>query len=143
MFLTVTFMHLQARYALLCLPLAGAVCSCGGNAMHYDAATRALATCSGATLTTVVVAGVDGKDFYRIAKRPGAAGTDHLRLDQLSESYVVRGWDSRVCPAGVRLRPNTSYRVSNASNGDAAASDVLVKTASDGLITEGSPAACR
>ena len=136
-------MHLKPRYGLLCLPLAWVVSSCGGNAMHYDAASHALTTCSGATLTTVFIAGTDGKDFYHIGKRPGAAGTDHLRLDQLGENYVVSGWDSRVRPAGVRLRPNTSYRVSNVSNGDATASDVLVKTASDSLVNEGSPAACR
>lgn len=136
-------MRHQPCYVLLCLLMAWAVCSCGGNALHYDAATHALTTCSGTTLTTVYVAGTDGKDFYLIKKRPGAAGTAHLRLDQLGESYVVSGWDSRVRPAGVRLRPNTTYRVSNASNGDAAAVDVLVKTASDGLINEGNLAACR
>ena len=136
-------MHLQPRYVLLCLPLAWVVTSCGGNAMHYDAATHALTTCSGATLTTVFVAGTDGKDFFHIKKRPGAAGTAHLRLDQLGESYVVSGLDSHVRPAVVRLRPNTSYRVSNVSNGDAAASDVLVKTAYNSLINEGSPAACQ
>lgn len=119
------------------------VSSCGGNALHYDAATHALTTCSGAALTNVFVAGTDGKDFYHIEKRPGAAGTAHLRLDQLGGNYVVSGWDSRVRPDGVRLRPNTSYRVSNVSNGDAAASDVLVKTASDSLINGGSPTACQ
>ena len=136
-------MHLKSRYGLVYLPLVWVVSSCGGNAMHYDAARHALTTCSGAILTTVLVEGTDGKDFYHIKKRPGAAGTARLRLDQLEESYVVSGWDSRVRPAGVRLRPNTFYRVSNVSNGDAAASNVLVKTASDSLVNEGSPAACR
>lgn len=138
-----SLMQFRPRSGLLFISLAWVASSCGGNAMHYDAATHALATCSGATLTTVFVEGTDGKDFYHLEKRPGAAGTSRLRLDQLGESYRVRGGDGRQRPAGVRLRPNTSYRISNASNGDAASSVVLVKTAADGFIQEGSPSACR
>ncbi|WP_092678988.1 hypothetical protein [Hymenobacter arizonensis] len=111
--------------------------------MHYDTATHALMTCSGATLTSVFVEGTDGKDFYHLEKRPGSAGSARLRLDQLDGSYVVSGGDGRPRPTGVRLRPNTSYRISTVSNGDAASSDVLVKTAADALINEGSPTACR
>lgn len=136
-------MSLRLHYGFLFFFLAWAVSSCGGNAMHYETATHALTTCRGSILTNVYVEGRATKEFYYLQKRPGTVGTSSLRLDQLSESYVVRGGDGRLRPAGMRLQPNTFYRISNVSDGDAASADVVVKTGADGLLNEGSPRTCR
>lgn len=136
-------MPLRPHSGFLFLSLAWVVSSCGGNDLHYEAATHTLTTCSGATLTSVFITGRGVTDFYHLQKRPGAAGTASLRLDQLGESYLVRGWDDRLRPTGVQLRPNSSYRIRNVSNGDAASADVVVRTGADGLLSEGSPTTCR
>ncbi|GAA4379792.1 hypothetical protein GCM10023186_17570 [Hymenobacter koreensis] len=97
------------------------------NNIYYDTSKEAIVTCSGKNITSLHI--VSNKaDFYHFKKIPKKAGTNTFNLKNINNNYKIEDIYKEIDSKAFSLKPNTIYKVSNTSIGDAAYSEIEIRT---------------
>lgn len=111
----------QILYILLVLTVNA---SCGSNSIQLDEATFTVFADKDEVLLDLWVEIENFDNSFTITKKSGFDACNHIKLDSISENYIVikekrnaifPNFESRFLP----ILPNTKYRITNDTYGDA------------------------
>lgn len=116
--------------------------SCHDNVIYYDRDHRCVRTCNGTKIVSLYIE--DDRSLYFITTKKYKRGSNRLGLEKIDDDYIItRGNDTLIDNKLFKLKPNSEYRVSNSSNGDAAAGTIIIRTDSMGIINYSSKTSCK
>ncbi len=132
---------LNVLIALTCL--LSALYSCSDNSIYFDINSQSVVTCNKKAIKKLHISSTDGKDFYFLSKLPKVEGTNKLSLINLSRNYLLENVNIEVSIDSFKLRPETGYKIENSTFGDAASSEIQIKTDKGGKVIYSSITSCK
>ncbi len=117
--------------------------SCSDNNIYFDINSQSVVTCNKKAIKKLCISSTDGKDFYFFSKLPKVEGTNKFILSNLSRNYLLENVNREVSIDSFELRPETSYKIENSTFGDAASSEIQIKTDKGGKVIYSSITSCK
>ncbi len=117
--------------------------SCHDNKIFYDINEQKIKTCNGKAIKNLYIMNEKEKIFYHFFKLPDKRGTNSLSLIRLSSDYRLENLNEQVNLEDFKLRPRVEYTISNSTYGDAASSEIKVRTGNIAVINYASSKSCK
>jgi hypothetical protein len=133
-------MNLKTFYLpITVISMAFVVNSCRNNSIYFDLSKQTINTCDGTPLTLLFFATRDDQEYGNYYKLDGKQGTANLSIRLKNPEYE---FDSGSSNKIFSFDSNGDFFIKNRSNGDAASSQIEVKTDSNGKVIFASKTGC-
>lgn len=126
----------------LSLFLATVFSSCRNNKIHYDIKEQMIKTCNGKAIKNLYIINEKEKVFYHFLKLTDKEGTNSFSLINLNNNYSLENLNRPLKFEEFKLMPKMEYKVSNSTFGDAASSEITVRTGNTEIIVYASSMSC-
>jgi len=130
------------KYGLL-LFIVFSFLSCYDNQIIFDVQDQKIVSCNGQIITTMTIEKDDGDEHFFIEKKDGYKGESDIYLNKIDDAYFIETLSEELSSQDFKLSPNSSYVLRNHTFGDAASSEVRVKTDGRGHIIYASKTGCK
>jgi hypothetical protein len=115
--------------------------SCYDNQIYFDISEQCVKTCNGRPVKSLYFEG--NNNLYLFEKISGKEGSSIFCLNDLDRNYKLAIMNIEMPLDSFRLKPNSEYKISNHTYGDAAFSEIKIKTNESGEIVTADVASCQ
>jgi len=113
--------------------------SCSNNTIYFDLSNQTVNTCSGRYISSLYIEKSDYSEYGTFSVKDGQSGTSSFKINLRGGGYT---FDPGSSGKMFVITPNSKFIIKNVSNGDAAASQVVIQTDSTGKVVFASKIAC-
>ena len=117
--------------------------SCSDNNIYFDINSQSVKSCNKKVIKKLYVTSENGQDFYYFLKLPKTEGTNSFSLIKKNHNYLLKDMYGEINIDSFRLKSETTYKIENSTFGDAASSEVLVRTDKKGKIIYSNIVSCK
>lgn len=128
--------------SFLLLVLLSVFSSCHNNKIHYDIKEQRVKTCNGEAINNLYILNEKEKIFYHFLRLPDKEGTNSFSLITINNDYRLENLNRPVEFEEFKLKPRMEYKISNSTFGDAASSEINVRTGDTVIIVYASSMSC-
>ncbi len=128
--------------SFLLLFLLPVLSSCNNNKIHYNIKEQMVKTCNRKPINNLYILNENEKIFFHFLKLPDKEGTNSFSLISLNNDYRLKNLNRPVKFEEFKLEPKTEYKISNSTFGDAASSEIKVRTGITAIIVYASSVSC-
>jgi hypothetical protein len=112
---------------------------CSNNTIYFDLFNQTVNTCSGRSITSLYIEKSDFSEYGTFSEQGGQSGTSSFKINLRGGGYT---FDSGSSGKMLVITPSSEFIIKNVSNGDAAASEIIIQTDSTGKVVSASATAC-
>ena len=121
------------------------IVSCSGNSVYFDLHKKNMISCDNLLISKVKVEGLDDNfDYYVFSlKSNNNIGVKLFNLTKISDAFSISTTSGKIINnSEFKLKPSSSYKISNISNGDATQFSITIITNENGNIVKASNLDC-
>jgi len=123
------------------------IVSCSGNSIYFDLEKKGIISCDDSLISKVLIEEVEGDfDFFScdLKESRRGIGVKFFNVYKIDNAFQIKnGLHGIVSPYEYRLKPNTNYKITHGSKGDAAVQSIIITTDENGDIIDADVLSCQ
>jgi len=117
--------------------------SCFGNSIYFDLEKQTICSCNKQRIVCLYIDGSNSTNFYHWTLRPDKKGVNRLSIQTGNSNYVIENMWNEDVSENFKLQPNTEYKITNNTFGDAAGGHLTIRTNNKGIVVYTDKTGCK